>query len=341
MKQRTHKKAWAALTAALTLCLAAGCAANKSQPVVTSDELLPFSTSVRAENEQPWPAFSVPEEKTCAYIWPPEDIEASAEKLRQQITRAYQEAYSNAEELKAKADTEVECARNYWEKQRAVAFSVSPQEAANRAGVVFETFYGIDLADKVLRMECRAHANYGGDVDRPVWRVYVGDACDDGVSIELPAGAVYQARCEVDAITEEIVSAQYFTSYETYTEIVETPMADCFTPISPDSPFGRWDAAHPNFGIVKEALMEKLMTLISGSIFTNGAAVTLVECQLENIIEKGETVNRLKFYLTCEDGKIYELLRDRTIQPYLEYDFCGYPLRAYTIYDSDYMIMLR
>ena len=84
---------------------------------------------------------------------------------------------------------------------------------------------------------------------------------------------------------------------------------------------GGWDETHPNFAPTMQALIDEFTPLVSGSPITNGAAVTSVEYQLSDRGIEDETVNRLYFFVTCDNGKTYLMERDEATQPYLEYDF--------------------
>lgn len=347
MRQTAYRKACAVIVLTLVLCLAAGCATGESQPVVTSDDLTPFSTVARSEDGtgggQVQPAVSVPEEKDYAYIWPAEDMEASAVKLRGQLVDEYEaadaEGFENQMDVAKRIEERIAYMRTYWEGQRSLDPVVSPQEAANRAGQIFETLYGIDLTEKTLRMSCQARTTAGGGdssgLCRAVWQVHVGNELDDGSTIEPPAGSYDQIECNLNAVTGEVLNVRWLVSNEECTEIMKTPMADCFIPIKEPSGWmrGGWDETHPEFVPTMQAMMDAFTPLLSGSILTNGAAVTSVEYQLVNRDIPGETVNRLNFFITCENGKTYLMQRNEAIQPYLSYPFDGYPLRAYRFFD--------
>jgi len=340
-----RKRGLAVLTVILMLCLAAGCAANENQPVVTNDDLTPFSpTSVNAEDgaggEQGGEAQSavrVPEpEKDYAYNWPAEDMEASEARLREEVETYALSMGGTEQEQAAYIEDCVQSSLDSWREQRALDPVVSPQEAANRAGRLFETLYGKDLTDKKLRLYCFL---YSGETNanRPAWWVRIGDDTDDGSSIWNP-GAYDQIDCKLDATTGEIISVKWIVSNEEYTEIQREPMPDCFIPIKVPSGWmkGGWDETHPNFEATMDALIDEFSPLVSESILTNGARVTSVQYKLIDREIPDETVNKVAFFVACENGKTYIMQRNEAIQPFLEYDFDGYPLRAYYFMDAAY-----
>lgn len=225
------------LSLVLTLSLAAGCAASESKPVVTSDDLTPFSTSILdtggEQGGDAQPAVSVPEKKDYPYIWPAEDMETSSERLRLQLLEEHKndtEGFKDTQEREAWIDESIGNARLWWEKQRALDPVVSPQEAANCAGALFETLYGIDLTNKTMRMSCYNKSFSDADMARCMWSVHVGDASDDGSTIEPPIGSYYQMECWIDATTGEVVQVNWLVSNEECSQIMETPMPDCFYP---------------------------------------------------------------------------------------------------------------
>ena len=75
---------------------------------------------------------------------------------------------------------------------------------------------------------------------------------------------------------------------------------------------------------------------LSGSALVGGAAVTEVRAELEGKIEEsGE--NLISLWVDCDSGKTYQLYRGYYLQPYVNYDFVGYPLRAYRITNDTYL----
>ena len=338
MKQNQYKRLCAVLSLVLTLSLAAGCAASESKPVVTSDDLTPFSTSILdTDGEQGGdvqPAVSVPEKKDYPYNWLPKDTETSLERLRQQLIAEHEndtEGFKDRQELEAWVDEKITNTRLEWENERALDPVVSPQEAANCAGALFETLYGIDLTNKTLNMLCYIHSFYNSGIARSMWRVSVRNDSVDGNYARI--------ECHIDATTGEVIQVNWLVTNEECFQIRETPVPDCFIPIKVPSGWmrGGWDETHPNFAPTMQALIDEFTPLVSGSILTNGAAVTSVEYQLSDRGIKDETVNRLYFFVACDNGKTYLMERDEATQPYLEYDFGGYPLRAYNIYDTAYL----
>lgn len=343
MRQKRYGKLCAVLTLVLVLSFAAGCAANESQPVVTEDDLTPFSPAVLDSGgeagEDAQPAVSVPEQKEYPYIWPAENMETSAERLRKQLieeNKNYTERFTSREELEAWVEERIKDARRWWEQQRALDPVIPPQEAANYAGQIFETLYGIDLTNKILRMSCDEQSLADPEVLRCVWRIHVGDVRDDSSMVEPPTGTYDQIECRMDATTGEIIRIKWCPSNEECIQIMETPMPNCFIPIKQPSGWhrGGWDETHPDYAATMQALIDEFTPLVSGSLLTNGSAITSVDYQLDDRGIEGETVNRLNFFVTCENGKTYLMQRNEAIQPYLEYDFDGYPLRAYYFYDT-------
>ncbi|MCM1297703.1 MAG: hypothetical protein NC311_19370 [Muribaculaceae bacterium] len=328
---------------ALALSLLVGCAGGESQPVVTDDDLTSNSVVQAVLN------LDVGNGKTYAYVWADSDPEElagviiEANHLEARI-RAWQADLERAigqgdeEYLRQISDLSIDEARLEYEKcksgellkeqvqeivglvqaQLALDPVVSPQEAANRAGVLIEETYGISLSDQKLILNCSqtdptaaVMYHYNG---RMVWTATLMQPDGSGSLLERFSGVI-------DATTGEWIRAEYTLSEDEMT-MLETNSIASFV-IASES---RFDTENPAYFETVEAEKPKVMEAFAKSSLAEGAAVTGVRME--------EDFARMVFCFTCDNGKTYRLLRTSN---YFEYDFGGYPLRAYTIWNTEFL----
>ena len=217
---RKMRSAWtgfttACLAAALTMSALVSCAPQESRPVVTSDDLTPPSAAQEAI------AQDIGGGKNYAYLWEAEQTETVVEewiKTHEQIVDTLRGLIAQGEDtVKEAGFVSVEAAQTeleYWQavlerepeqlrqslrEEAALAPVVSAQEAANIAGVAFETMYGLDLSQKTLRLNCyQSDSNMeyhiaGGGVMRTVWGVELPEE-PDGVLFSTNAAARWMRR---------------------------------------------------------------------------------------------------------------------------------------------------
>ena len=324
---------------ALVMSFLAGCSGGEGQPVVTDDDLTPSSAvqtvlGLDAGNGKTY-AYDLAQDVLGFLNW--EETEANIRESTEQEIRWTQDLITNAtdEELEEQGTSRQELqdyldglqsetgleerlklARQEWETQQDISPVVSPQEAANRAGWMFEKAYGIDLTGKELQL---AYSQTAGS-DRMQWDVWTKFMDFDG-----------NIYCALDATTGEFIHAGYSVLTDEENErILQSPVPDCYVPSSPDEPMGHWDPTAPSYQQNVESLMAAVQGEISGSPLVEGAAVTdmAAELVLENSF--------LDLRLTCDNGKTYILRRDGYGADRPGYDCGGCPLRAYTFGTPDF-----
>lgn len=357
---RKMRSAWtgfttACLAAALTMSALVSCAPQESRPVVTSDDLTPPSAAQEAI------AQDIGGGKNYAYLWEAEQTETVVEewiKTHEQIVDTLRGLIAQGEDTVKEAGFDsVEAAQTeleYWQavlerepeqlrqslrEEAALAPVVSAQEAANIAGVAFETMYGLDLSQKTLRLNCyQSDSNMeyhiaGGGVMRTVWGVELPEE-PDGVLFSTNA-----ISCTLDATTGEFIAVDYTLGSEEIAAMQATAVPACFIQrADPDAAgsYGYWDETEASYAGTVEKLKQQAKEQLSGSALVGGAAVTEVRAELEGKIEEsGE--NLISLWVDCDSGKTYQLYRGYYLQPYVNYDFGGYPLRAYRITNDTYL----
>lgn len=343
------------ITAALTLGALTSCAPQESRPVVTSDDLTPPSAAQDAIAQEAGGG------KSYAYSWQAENVEKTLQAWRE----AYEQEVNYAKELIAKGEEAVKAAgyssleeaqqavdarqagieqdlaenKKRLEAELALDPVVSAQEAANLAGIVFEKLYGVDLSQETLVLWCfesdsdMSYHPAGGGAMRTVWSVSREEIAD-GVLFSTNA-----IRCTLDATTGEFISAEYTLGEDEVTAMRATALPACFIPTAEDDargPYGYWNETEASYAGTVEKLKQQAKEQLSGSALVGGAAVTEVRAELKGEIEEnGE--NYISLWVDCDNGKTYQLYRIYYLQPYVDYDFGGYPLRAYQITNDTYL----
>lgn len=340
-------KCAAFFSALLSMVLLASCAARESQPTVTQDDLTQLST-VQNVLEQ-----DAGNGKNYAYYWDAEDIDAAMARRNERV-QAYlavvdewlagaenmtpeelaeagydsiEQARERCEEVKANELENLESAREYLEKEAALDPVVSAQEAANRAGVIFEEVYGVDLSQDILELDCREsgpdnilHPERVGAL-RPIWVVSREEAAD---GVLFSTNSFY---CTMDGTTGEILYIEYTPSMQELEERKALPYPACFAETGDGGTgFGRWNAEDASFAPMIEAAAQNIKQLLSGSALFGGAQVTDVRGE---VTEYDDGDNELWLYLSCDDGKSYRLRVNMPYDP-LCTDGTGtpYPMRG-------------
>ena len=345
---RKMRSALAGFAAALTMSALASCAPQESRPVVTSDDLTPPSAAQEAIAQEAGGG------KNYAYCWQAENAEETLQMLRE----AYEQEVNDAKELIAKGEEAVKAAGypSLAEAQQAVearqarieqdlADNQKRLEAelaldpANLAGSLFEKLYGFDLSQDTLLLQCfesdsdMSYHPAGGGVMRAIWHVSREEAAD-GVLFSTNA-----ISCTLDATTGEFIAVDYTLGSEEIAAMQATAVPACFIQrADPDAAgsYGYWDETEASYAGTVEKLKQQAKEQLSGSALVGGAAVTEVRAELEGKIEEsGE--NLISLWVDCDSGKTYQLYRGYYLQPYVNYDFGGYPLRAYRITNDTYL----
>ena len=335
-----------------TLGLLTACARQPGgQPTVTQDDLIQLST-VQDVLEQ-----DAGNGKNYAYHWDAEDVEATMAQQNERIQahiaqmEEFLEKAENMtpEELKEAGFDSIDQVREayeqlrrneleglvsdreYLEKEAALDPVVSPQEAANRAGVIFEELYGVDLSQSVLELDCWEssgddilHPDRVGAL-RPIWAVCLEEAAD---------GVLFSTNsidCTMDATTGEILFIGYTPSAQELAERAKLPYPACFTEIGEGGfGFGRWKAEDPSFAPVIEEAVQNLRQTLSGSALLGGAQVADIR---EEVTEHEEGMNELWFYLSCDDGKSFRLRASMRYDPFItDGEGTPYPMRGFSVW---------
>lgn len=322
----------------LAVCVLTACAGTfAGQPTVTADDLTQ-SSNIQDVLEQ-----DAGNGKNYAYQWDAGDIEATMaqryeqeqayfaqmderleeienmtpEELAEAGVASVEQAREQQEMIKAHQLEKLEARRESLKKEAALDPVISPQEAANRAGVIMEELYGVDLSQQVLELTCFGASDGvitfadGSGTQRPVW------------SVSLPAqegekaGNVMYITCGMDlmmdATTGEIVSVTYTPGAPEFEQRRALPKPDCYLQGSTDgNNIGVWDANDASFDLLVEAFTPRLQSLLSGSLLTGGAQVTQVRAEVQQTYEDQEW-NELVLYAECNNGSRY---RFRTQMPY-------------------------
>lgn len=346
----------AGISGALAMSMLAACAGQPGgQPTVTQDDLTQLST-VQDVLER-----DAGNGKNYAYHWDAEDVEATMaqmyeqwqallaqrdewmenaekmtpEELAQAGFESIEQAREQYEQSKKYEQEMMESERKALEEQAALDPVVSPQEAANRAGVIFEELYGVDLSQDVLELKCWES---GGDdilhpdrvgALRPVWLVSREEAAD-GVLFSTNS-----ISCTMDGTTGEIISVTYTPSAQEFEERKALPYPACFVETGDGgSGWGRWNAQDASFAPMIEAAAQNLKQLFSGSALTGGAQVTDVRAEVK---EYEDGMNELWLSVSCGDGKSWSLKANMPYDPFsTEGTGTPYPMRGFRVWNDTY-----
>lgn len=338
----TRSKA-ALLAGALALALLPGCAAEPFAPVVTEDDLTPSSTAQQVI------AQVADNGKTYAYVTPDwtGDWDTREAELRQRneqelealqelldtgkvdtIGLTVEEAEKQLEILRDPSTLESQLAqeRAAWQEQQGLDPVISAQEAANRAGWMFEEAYGIDLSGRQLTLNCfRSTGTNSG-----MFEVSAGPG-DGRVMWEArvdPDDFHGNITCVLDATTGEFSSAGYAALSEEENErILQSPKAECYLPDRPDDPAAapyHWDPDAPSYPQTVADMKAEMQATLSGSPLVGGAQVTGIE---EELTHENHSIH---LNVTCDDGKAYRLEQVSPGMGKTGDAYGGYPLRAYS-----------
>lgn len=339
MKQRKRTVSFgaAALCGVLAMCVLAACAGRPGgQPTVTRDDLTQLFI-VQDVLEQ-----DAGNGKNYAYNWDAEDIDATMARLYES-EQAYfaemdewlenaenmtpeelaaagvssiEQARERNEMIKAHQLEKLESWREYLEKQAALDPVISPQEAANRVGVIFEELYGVDLSQEVLELGCFAlSADTAAPADRvgamrSVWSVSLEEAAD-GVVFSTPG-----IDCTMDTTTGEIVSLTYMPAAQELEARKELSKPACYTAVSEDGGgIGIWNADDPSFTPMIEEIVPRVKHLLSGSPLTGGAQVTQIRAEVQKEYDDLDW-NVLVLYVECDSGSVYRLTARMWYDPF-------------------------
>lgn len=340
MRQFITIKCGVLLAGAVLVSLLACCAADTGAPVVTEDDLTPFSTVQDVIVQDAGGG------KTYAYFWLGEALEQDPERVEQIAARLLEDSAQNLrtaleteglpEEERASLEAQLEeyesrrmydeildTLRDMAREQQRYDPVIPPQEAANRAGWMLEQLYGLDLTGKELFLSCYQSAagdvfnRYGG---RMVWDVNALD----GPLVAANVAEQVCASCVLDATTGELVEGSYLFTEEEQAAMEKTPAAAAYLPGN-----NGWDTQHPGYAQTADAACQQLVQAFLRSPLADGAAVTGTKS-----LEDQYTV--LAFRLSCDNGKNYEFTREYYADPYIQYDCEGYPLRAYQFQNEAY-----
>lgn len=331
----TIQRGSALLAGALTLSLLPGCAASTSAPVVTEDDLTPSSAAQEIL------------EQDYAYFWFGEALDKDPERVEQLVLNYLQhgaqtlrellqtDQFSDEDKEAIKAELEnteseqmqsqqMEQVQKWAQEQQEYDPVISPQEAANRAGLLFEQAYGLDLTDTEIYVNCYQYTASGG------YTPYGGRMIWEAVALDGPLASIdtaEQARafCKFDSTTGEFIEAAYYFGEEEMAAMQNTPIHEAYLPGT-----YQWDTQHPKYTEIAETMRQQLTEAFSGCMFADGAAVT----DAEQIQDK---YTCLTYRLCCDNGRNYELSRHTEVDPYTQYDFGGYPLRACFILNEAYL----
>lgn len=313
----------APLAFCLCLCLClwilTACGAQTMRPTITQDDLRSGS-AVETAIEQGIT------DKTYAWHWRALDIEAEA-------ARASAGLGENE-----RHDEMVEHYRAWLAQEASLDPAVSPQEAANIAGTLFETMYGVDLSQDVLELSC-------GELEGPpallqtfengalplIWTVWREKPGEGGLS------SVNKLWCTIDAATGELVAVSYHPDAAEEKERNREVLPSCFIEMSRERKgYGRWNTGDPAFAPMTEKIGARLTAQLSKSPLTGGAAVTSMRTEVR---ENEDGRNHLYWHAVCDDGRTWQIILLSPYDPlYWNADEPEYPLRGVYICDERYGI---
>lgn len=301
------------------LCLLAACGAQPMQPTVTQDDLRPGSAVEHAIEQGIT-------DKTYAWHWRAQDAEAEAARA----SAALGESESH--------DKMAEHYRTWLEQEAALDPAVSPQEAANIAGTVFEIMYGVDLSQDVFELSCGEMENPAGlrappenYVPRLVWTVWREKAGEGGLS------SVNKLWCTIDAATGELIAVSYQPDAAEEKERNREILPACFIEMSRErKDYGRWNTGDPSFAPMVEKIRARLTAQLSQSPLTGGAAVTEMRTE---VWENPDGRNHLYLHAECDDGRTWQITVISPRDPlYWNADDPEYPLRGVYLCNALYGI---
>lgn len=345
----------------LSLVLLASCAAWESRPTVTDDDLTQ-SSNIQDVLEQ-----DAGNGKNYAYQWDAGDIEATMaqryeqeqayfaqmderleeienmtpEELAEAGVVSVEQAREQNEMIKAHQLEKLEILRASLEKQAALDPVISPQEAANRAGVIFEELYGVDFSQETLILTCLGTSDGviafadGSGTQRPVWSVSLPsteDGTEDGTMF-----ITCSMDCMMDATTGEIICVNYMPSTRELEQRKALPEPACYTSAGTDGgDVGMWDADDASFALLVETFAPQLQGLLSGSRLVGGAQVTQVRAEVRLLYDDLEW-NELALYAECDNGSRYCLTARMSYDPFSgDETETRYILRGFYVYNETY-----
>lgn len=308
----------AALTLCLFLCQLAACAGTPAgQPTVTADDLRPGS-AVESAIEQGIA------DKTYAWHWRALDIDAEAARASAGLGES------------ERHDEMTEHYRAWLAQEAPLDPAVSPQEAANIAGTVFEIMYGVDLSQDVFELSCGAmegppdllNAFENGSLPL-IWTAWREKTGEGGLS------SVNKLWCMIDAATGELVAVSYQPDAAEEKERNREILPSCFIEMSRERRgYGRWDTGDPAFAPMAEKISARLFAQLSKSPLTGGAAVTEMRTEVR---ENDDGRNHLCLHAVCENGTTWQITILSPYDPlYWNADEPEYPLRGVYIRNELY-----
>lgn len=308
------------------LCLQAGCAEGGTEPIVREDDLSP------QPDAQERLELAAGNGKNYAYQWSAEDMEAALAQMQAQeeqriLTRLAELERMTPAELAGTGWNSVEQARKFLQEDAAQTLDAAygslraeaalepvftAQEAANRAGAIFEALYGADLSQDILNLHCAERTDAGFAQPEAlrmqylVWEVIV-PADPFGQSADRSSAGEFS--CELDAATGEIIYINHHRSEREYEEWMRGPLPECCRE-DPEAGTCRWETDDPGFKTLMERVSARLADALSGSFALDGAQVTQISWSCADVHSEyvwNTDSQRITFCVKTDDGRTYQI----------------------------------
>lgn len=280
--KRTMRSGAALLTAAVwMLFMLTSCAEGEPRPTVQKDDLSP------QPDAQERLELAAGNGKNYACHWDAQDIEAALAQLQAEEEQHIEARLAELEQLTPAQLAErgrgsVDQARKFLQEEaaRTLAFArlylqeeaarepvFTAQEAANRAGALFEELCGADFSNEVLEMHCEEREGYSFARPEPlrtVQLVWEARPLIDHLDQSRDWSAFNDFSCTLDADTGEILSIWHHRSEREYEEWMCGPLPECWRE-DPKTGIRRWDTGDPAF----ETLVERAGARLSRPVLSD------------------------------------------------------------------------
>ncbi len=301
----------------LSLCVMLslfGCSAvpDSSAPVTTTDDIRPSTTVDEV-------VAATPVEKVYPYLWLAEDPEQSMELI------ATDARFASLNENLGEEDWIWDDFLGQLKREGEIDYIVTPEEAANLAGSIFEESFGLTFNEEMpISLQLLT------DGTTAIW--YITNTLD-------LSSVDWLYALEINATTGEI---GYLTSGPDYmgfyADMFETEKKPSFVTLEGEfnSLIGYWDETHPQFKNDMTEIKDMLLSEIEGSLLLQGASVVKMEETFnEMVVDDTRHTEELRVLVTLDDGRKM-LFYDGYDIATSYYDIGEYPLKMFSV-DFDYV----
>ncbi len=305
----------------LSLCVMLslfGCSVvpDSSAPVTTSDNIEPSTTVDDV-------VAATPVEKVYPYLWLAQNPEPSMELI------ATDPRFADMNESLNEEDWIRDDYLDQLIRESEIDYIVTPEEAANLAGSIFEESFGFTFdEDTPINLQLLT------DGTTATWLV-----SNDPAFFFALADVEWVFTLEINATTgalDFLWSRPHSMGF--YADMFEEEKKPSFVTLEGEfkSLIGYWDETHPEFENDMTEIKDMLLSQIEGSLLLQGASVVKME-ETFGVLEISDTekTEELRILVTLDDGRKM-LFYDGSEIATTYYDTGEYPLKMFSV-DFDYV----